>query len=177
MRSWHFALWLSGSTREQAFQFTQLVGKEPHAEEHRFIMTITCPLCANINELLAQPSSTSWKQVACSSCEANLVLVRESSSQTPRRSLKSAIKLMPPSSETTQHTGIVRSRLFLIAAATALALGVFGYLALETELFSDYLTLIEPSPPSAATTMVTSPGRSQAGAQPSLPIANESVTK
>ena len=155
----------------------QVAGKEPHAEKFRFIMTITCPLCTNINELLAQPFATSWKQVACSSCEANLVLVRESSAQTPRRSLKSAIKLMPPSSETQQHTGIVRSRLFLIAAATALALGVFGYLALETELFSDYLTSIGPSTPPAATTLATSPGRSQAGAQPSLPIANESVTK
>jgi hypothetical protein len=130
-----------------------------------------------MNELLAQSLATSWKQVACSSCEANLVLVRESSSQTPRRSLKSAIQLMTPSSETKQHEGIVRSRFVLIAAATALALGVFGYLALETELISDYLTSIGSSTPPAATTLATSPGRSQTGAQPSQPIANESVTK
>lgn len=152
-------------------------GMEPGEEEFQFIMTITCPLCANVNECLAQPSSTSWKQVACCSCEANLVLVREASSKTPRRPLQSAIRLMPPSSETKQRTGIVGSRLVLIAAATAFALGVLGYLAVETELFSDHLTSLGSSTPPAASTLATSSGRSQPVSQPSLPIANESVTK
>ena len=93
-------------------------------------MTVACPLCTNLNEVLAQPSSISWKQVACSSCEANLVLVRESSSNAPRRSLTSAIWLIAPSPGTRQRTAITRTHL-LIVIATALAFGVLGYLSLE----------------------------------------------
>jgi ribosomal protein S27E len=99
-------------------------------EEFSFLMTVACPLCTNLNEVLAQPSSISWKQVACSSCEANLVLVRESSSNTPRRSLTSAIRLIAPSPGTRQRTAITRTHL-VIVVATALALGVLGYLFLE----------------------------------------------
>jgi len=99
-------------------------------------MIIACPLCANTNEILSQPSSIRWKQVACSSCEANLVLVRGASSSPLRQQQKSAIrlKLVPPGAR--QSTGIVRSRL-LIAVITILALGVLGYLFFETDLLSD----------------------------------------
>ncbi len=93
-------------------------------------MTVACPLCTNLNKVLAQPSSISWKQVACSFCEANLVLIRESSSNTPRRSLTSAIRLVAPSPGIRQRTAITRS-LLLIVVATALALGVLGYLFFE----------------------------------------------
>jgi hypothetical protein len=93
-------------------------------------MTVACPLCTNLNEVLAQPSSISWKQVACSFCETNLVLVRESSSNTLRRSQTSAIRLKAPSPGTRQRTALTRTHL-LIVVTTALALGVLGYLSLE----------------------------------------------
>jgi hypothetical protein len=96
-------------------------------------MTIACPLCANTNEIPSQPSSNGWAQAACSSCEANLVLVKESLSTTSKRSLRSALRLMPPSSEAKQQTRIVRSYLFLIVALT-LAFGVFGYLYWQGDL-------------------------------------------
>lgn len=99
-------------------------------------MTVACPLCANLNDVLAQPSSISWKQVACSSCEANLLLVREAFSLTPRRPLLSAIRLMAPSAETQQRAAITRSRLLMIIAAV-LALGLFGYLSFEGYLSFD----------------------------------------
>lgn len=110
-------------------------------------MTIACPLCTNPNEVFSQPSSISWKQVACSSCEANLVLVRESLSKTPRRPLKSAIRLMPSLPGARQRAGIVRLRL-LIVVATALALGVLGYLSWEAGFFENYLPIESSAPPS-----------------------------
>lgn len=107
-----------------------------HREEYSFAMTVACPLCANENEVLSQPSSISWKQVACSSCEVNLVLVKEPLSGTPRRPLTSAIRLMSPLSGTRHRVAIARSRLFIVVA-TALALGVLGYLLWEAGFFEN----------------------------------------
>lgn len=155
---------------------------EIHEEEFRFIMTVACPLCTNLNEVLAQPSSISWKQVACSFCEANLVLVRESSSNTPRRSLASAIRLIAPSPGTRQRTVITRSHL-LIVVATALALGVLGYLffegylSFETGLFSNDPTPIESNVPSTTMPPPTLPPQLQTVSPPPLSTANEPVTK
>lgn len=111
------------------------VGHTFAGEEISAITTITCPLCANTHEILSQPASIGWKQVACSSCEANLVLVRGTSSS-PLRQQKSAmrLKLVPPGAR--QSRGIVGSRL-LIAVITILALGLLGYLFFETDLLSD----------------------------------------
>lgn len=145
----------------------QVAHDASHREEFSFIMTIACPLCANLNEVLSQPSSISWKQVACSSCEANLVLVRESSSRTPRRPLKSPIRLMSPLPGARQRAAIVRSRLF-IAVATALVIGILGYLLWEAGFFESYVPA-EPSVLPSTEPFPTSPR--------SLPTADGSVTK
>jgi hypothetical protein len=92
------------------------------------IMTIACPLCANTHDMLSQPSSIRWKQVSCGSCDANLVLVRETVAGTPWRTQPSRSKLKPTQVGAIQLMGIVRSRLFIIVA-TALALGILGYLS------------------------------------------------
>jgi len=98
-------------------------------------MTIACPLCDNLNEVLSQPSSISWKQVPCSSCEANLVLVRGALSSHLRQQ-KSAVQLKPVPPGVRQCALMVRLRL-LIVVITILALGLLGYLFFETDLFSD----------------------------------------
>lgn len=96
-------------------------------------MTIACPLCANPNEVLSQPSSISWKQVPCSSCEANLVLVRESSSGSLRQPRKSGswLRLVPPGAGKRSANARLHLIIFLIAI---LALGVLGYLFFKTDL-------------------------------------------
>lgn len=140
-------------------------------------MTIACPSCANPNETLSQPPSISWQQVFCSSCEANLILVREpSSSSLQQRSLKSAVRLKPALAETRQSTVNVRSRLFMVVA-TVLALGVVGYLFFGTGLFSNNQIPTELG--AHPTTMLppASPRQSQAVSQPRPSTANESVTK
>jgi ribosomal protein S27E len=115
------------SAIDRTYLFEQVSDDGVHEEECSFTMTIACPLCANPNEVLSQPSSIGWKQVACSSCEVNLVLVREPSSGAPRRPLTSAIRLMSPLSGARPRAAIVRSRLFLVVA-TVFAFGVLGYL-------------------------------------------------
>lgn len=167
MRSWHFELWLNGScarANESALAGDKGVS---HREEFSFIMTIACPLCANTNEVLSQPSSISWKQVACSSCEANLVLVRESSSRITRHPLTSAIRLMSPLSGARPRAAVVRSRLF-IALATALVISILVYLSWEAGLFESYV----PAKPSVLSSTALFPASPR-----SLPTADGSVTK
>jgi hypothetical protein len=108
----------------------------PPGEEIYSIMTITCPLCANPNEVLSQPSSISWKQVPCSSCQANLVLVRESSSGTLRQPQKSGawLRLVLPGARKRSANARLRLISFLI---TILAFGVLGYLFFKTDLLPD----------------------------------------
>lgn len=139
-------------------------------------MTIACPLCANPNEVLSQPSSIRWKQVSCSSCEANLVLVRETSSGAPQRPLKSVVRLKPALPGTRQRTAIVRSRLFIVVA-TALALGVLGYLSFEAGLFSNNQMLIESSVSPSITPPPTSPRLAPTVSQAPLSAADGAVTK
>jgi ribosomal protein S27E len=115
-----------------------------NGEEFSAIMTIACPLCENLNDVLSQPSSIRWKQVSCSSCEANLVLVRDASSSTARRPLKSVVRLKPVSPGTRQRWAGVRSRLFIVVAM-AVVLGVLGYLSFEAGLFSSNQMLVETS--------------------------------
>lgn len=132
-------------------------------------MTIVCPLCTNLNEMLAQPSSISWKQVACSSCEANLVLVRETASKAPRRSLSSTIRLMPPLSGSRPGSAVVRPRL-LIIVASALALGVLGYFFWEAEFFDNDVPIESTVSPSTGSPPA-SPRQSPIVSQP-LPVKN-----
>lgn len=139
-------------------------------------MTIACPLCTNPNEILSQPSSSSWQQASCSSCEANLVLVREPSSSPLRRSLKSAVRLKPASAGTRQSAVIVRSRLFTVVT-TVLALGVLVYLYFGTGLFSNNQIPTESGAHPTTTLPSTSPRQSQAVSQPHPSTANWPVTK
>lgn len=139
-------------------------------------MTIACPLCENLNEVLSQPSSIRWKQVSCPSCEANLVLVRDASSSTARRPLKSVVRLKPASPGTRQRWASVRSRLFIVVAM-AVALGVLGYLFFEAGLFSNNQMLIESSVRPSTTSPPTSPRVSPTVSQPPVSTAEESVTK
>src|SRR5688572_9212783 len=117
-------------------------------------MTIACPLCENLNEVLSQPSSIRWKQVSCSGCEANLVLVRDASPSTGRRPLRSVVRLKPESLR--PRTARVRSHLFMIVGAMALALGVLGYLSFEAGFFSNNQTPIDSSIRTSATPQPTS---------------------
>src|SRR5688572_13722710 len=139
-------------------------------------MTIACPLCANPNEVLSQPSSIRWKQVSCSSCEANLVLVREASSGVSQRPLKSVVRLKPVPPGTRQGTSIIRSRLFIVVA-TALALGVLGYLSFEAGLFSNNQMPIESSVSPSITPPQTSPRLAPTVSQAPLSAADGAVTK
>lgn len=139
-------------------------------------MTIACPLCANPNEVLSQPSSIRWKQVSCSSCEANLVLVREASSGVPQRPLKSIVRRKPVPPGTRQGTAIVRSRLFIVVA-TALALGVLGYLSFEAGLFSSNQMPLESSARPSITPPPTSPRLAPTVSQSPLSAADGAVTK
>jgi len=145
----------------------QVVKETGHREEFSFIMIIACPLCANLNEVLSQPSSISWKQVACSSCEANLVLVRESSSRIPRRPLKSAIRLMSPLPGARQRAAIIRSRLF-IAVVIVLVISILSYLSWEAGFFESYV----PAEPSVLPSTAPFPMSPR-----SLPTVDGSVTK
>jgi hypothetical protein len=120
------------------------------------IMTIACPLCANTHDMLSQPSSIRWKQVSCGSCEANLVLVRETVAGTPRRTQPSRLKLKPAQVGTTQLIGIVRSRLFIIVA-TALALGILGYLSWEAGLLESGGSSESSASPSAVPSPTSTP--------------------
>ena len=139
-------------------------------------MTIACPLCENLNEVLSQPLSIRWKQVSCSSCEANLVLVRDASSSIARRPLKSVVRLKPASSGTSRRWASIRSRLFIIVGATALVLGVLGYLSFEAGLFSNNKMLVESSV-RPSTTTPTSPRVFPTVSQPPLSTTEGSVTK
>lgn len=139
-------------------------------------MTIACPLCENLNEVLSQPSSIRWKQVSCSSCEANLVLVRDASSSTPRRPLKSVVRLKLASPGTGQRWASVRSRLFIVVAM-AVALGVLGYLSFETGLFSNNQMLVESSVRPSTTPPPTSPRVLPTVSQPPVPTGEGSMTK
>jgi ribosomal protein S27E len=134
---------------EQTYLLRQVTDDVPHGEEFSLIMTIVCPLCANPNEILSQPSSISWKQVSCFSCEANLVLLRETVSGTPRRPLNSGTRLKPALPGTSQSTVFLRSRLF-IAVATALAFGILGYLFWEAGFFENDLFVESSALPSHA---------------------------
>ena len=145
-------------------------------EEFSAIMTIACPLCENLNDVLSQPSSIRWKQVSCSSCEANLVLVRDASSSTARRPLKSVVWLKPASSGTGQRWASVRSRLFIVVAM-AVALGVLGYLSFETGLFSNNQMLVESSARPSSPPPPTLPRASPTVSQPPLSTTEGSVTK
>lgn len=49
-------------------------------------MTITCPRCSHVNDVLLEPPALQWHTVACSACEANLVLVKRADPQDPRPS-------------------------------------------------------------------------------------------
>ena len=139
-------------------------------------MTIACPICENLNEVLSQPSSIRWKQVSCSSCEANLVLVRDASSSTARRPLKSVVRLKPASPGTGQRWASVRSRLFIVVAV-AVALGILGYLSFEAGFFSNNQMLVESSVHPSITPPPTSPRVSPTVSQPSLSTAEGPVTK
>lgn len=136
-------------------------------------MMIACPLCDNLNDVLSQPSSIRWKQVSCSSCEANLVLVRDVSSSTARRPLKSVVRLKPASPGIRQRLASVRSRLFIVVAMAV----VLGYLSFEAGLFSNNQGLVESSVPPSLTPPPTLPRVSPTVSQPSLSTAEESVTK
>jgi hypothetical protein len=139
-------------------------------------MTIACPLCENLNDVLSQPSSIRWKQVSCSSCEANLVLVRDASSSTERRPLRSVVRLEPAAPGTRPRWAKLRSRLFIVIAM-AVALGVLGYLSFDAGLFSNNQVLIESSLRPSATPPPTSPRVSPTGSQPPVSTAKGSVTK
>jgi hypothetical protein len=139
-------------------------------------MTIACPLCENLNDVLSQPSSIRWKQVSCSSCEANLVLVRDASSSTERRPLRSVVRLKPAAPGTRPRWANLRSRLFIVIAM-AVALGVLGYLSFDAGLFSNNQVLIESSLRPSATPPSTSPRVSPTGSQPPVSTAKGSVTK
>ena len=139
-------------------------------------MTIACLLCTRPNEILSQPSSISWQQAFYSSYEANLILAREPSSSSLRRSLKSTVRLKPASAGTRQRMVNVRSRLFFVVA-TALALGILGYLSFETGLFSNDQIPIESSAPPSTTPSPTSPRQSQTASHSPLSTTNGPVTK
>ena len=139
-------------------------------------MTIACLRCTRPNEILSQPSSISWQQAFCSSCEANLILAREASSRTPRRPLKSVVRLKPALLGTRQSTVTVRLRLFIVVAI-ALALGVLGYLSFEAGLFSNNQMPIESSAPPSTTPSPTSPRQSQTASHSPLSTTNGPVTK
>lgn len=117
-------------------------------------MTIACPLCTNTNEIISQPSSINWQQTSCSSCEANLVLIRESSSGTLQRPLRSSVRLQLVSSETRRSAVFVRSRLFM-AVIAVLGFGVLGYLYFMTGLFSnDEIATKSPTSPTTGQTVL-----------------------
>lgn len=139
-------------------------------------MTIACPICENLNDVLSQPSSIRWKQVSCSSCEANLVLVRDVSSSTARRPLKSVVRPKSASSAIRQYWERVRSRLFSVVA-TAVLLGALGSLSFEAGRYSNGQMLVEsnvrPSSTHLPHSLHVSPSASQ-----SLPSTTEgSITK
>jgi hypothetical protein len=119
-------------------------------------MTIACPLCANTHDMLSQPSSIRWKQVSCDSCNANLVLVREMVAGTPRRTHPSRLKLKPTQGGATQLMGIVRSRLFMIVA-TALALGILGYLSWDAGFLESDGSSESSASPSAVPSPISPP--------------------
>jgi hypothetical protein len=132
------------------------VGHQLFGGEIPDIMTIACPLCANTHDMLSQPSSIRWKQVSCGSCDANLVLVRETVAGTPRRTHPSRLKLKPAQGGTTQLMGIVRSRLFIIVA-TILALGILGYLSWDAGFLGSGGSSESSASPSAVPSPISLP--------------------
>jgi ribosomal protein S27E len=161
---------------ERTSLLVQVTDDAPYGEEFSAVMTIACPLCENLNEVLSQPSSIRWKQVSCSACEANLVLVRDASSITARHPLKSVVRLKPASSGTRQFWASVRSRLFIVVAM-AVALGVPGYLSFEAGLFSNNQMLVESSVRPSTTPPPSSSRVSPTVSQPSLSTVEGSVKK
>jgi hypothetical protein len=139
-------------------------------------MTIACPLCDNLNNVLSQPSSIRWKQVSCSSCEANLVLVRDASSSTARRPLKSVGRPKSTFSAIRQYWESVRSRLFSVVATTVV-LGALGSLSFEVELYSNGQMLIESNIHPSSTPLPHSPHVSPSASQSPLSTAEGSITK
>ena len=139
-------------------------------------MTIACPLCENLNDVLSQPSSIRWKQVSCSSCEANLVLVRDASSSTARRPLKSVGRPKPTSSAIRQYWERVRSRLFSVVATTVV-LGALGSLSFEAGLFSNGQMLVESNVRPSSSPLPPSPHVSPLASQSPLSTSEGTVTK
>lgn len=139
-------------------------------------MTIACPLCENLNDVLSQPSSIRWKQVSCSSCEANLVLVRDASSSTARRPLKSVGRPKSTPSAIRQYWESVRSRLFSVVATTVV-LGALGSPSFEAGLFSNGQMLVESSVRPSSTPLPPSQHVSPLTAQSPLSTSEGTVTK
>ncbi|HEY6639348.1 MAG TPA: hypothetical protein VIY67_01305 [Nitrospiraceae bacterium] len=81
---------------------------------------------------------------------------------------------MPPG--TRQGTAIVRSRLLLVVA-TALALGVLGYLSFEAGLFSNNQMPVESGVSPSITPPPTSPRLAPTVSQAPLSAADGGVTK
>jgi len=161
---------------ERASLLVQVTDDAPYGEEFSAVMTIACPLCEHMNEVLSQPSSIRWKQVSCSSCEANLVLVRDASSSTARRPLKSVGRAKSTSSSIRQYWESVRSRLFSLVATTVV-LGALGSLSVEVGGYSNDQMLIESNVRPSSTPLPHSPHVSPSTSQSPPSTAEGSKTK
>ena len=159
----------------RAYRFRQVTDNAFPGEEFPFVMIIACPLCTNPNDVLSQPSSISWKQVSCFSCDANLVLVREALLGTPRRRLKSGIRLKCALPGARQITAFLRSRLFILVA-TVCVFAVFGYLSWEAGFFENCVPIESSEPPVVAPPSPSS-GLSPTAVQPPRSTADGLATK